>query len=245
MAALPTKNYTSYTEPQWTTHSQQSRRGPTYYTHMKALIYTISLCFNYVVYGLNSLAQTLLNSVGIQHKSRWMWWNPIIIDNGNGATLYVGALPLIQKFFGKTIRNDAEILARLGIKSVLSATEPFENNMQGLFLSAVTPQTWDSKQIKHLQIATPDFQAVSLEKIHEGVEFIHWNMQAGRSVYVHCKAGRGRSVLIALCYLMKYHQMSRQDAFTLLKSQRNQASLRADKLAAAEKYERSLKEARS
>lgn len=58
--------------------------------------------------------------------------------------------------------------------------------------------------IKHLRLATPDFNnAPNLEILQEGVDFIKDFKDSDASVYVHCKAGRGRSATLVACYLMK------------------------------------------
>lgn len=235
MSNVTLNQYASYDDTQWVQQSIESRQESPDCTTMKYVAYTISLYFNYMISCLNTLIQCLLGVVGIQYKSRWAWWNPII--ERNGATLYLGALPLVQKICGKTVCNDADTLEQLGIRAVLSVTEPFENNADGFFLSAVTPQQWESKNIRHLQLSTPDFETISLDKIHQGVAFIHWNIQAGRSVYVHCKAGRARSALVELCYLMKCHRMNAEQALQTLSEHRKQVTFAADKWATAKEYE--------
>jgi atypical dual specificity phosphatase len=44
--------------------------------------------------------------------------------------------------------------------------------------------------------------APSLVDISRAVDFIHRNASCGRMTYIHCKAGRGRSTTIVLCYLV-------------------------------------------
>ena len=50
---------------------------------------------------------------------------------------------------------------------------------------------------------TVDFQPPSLDKIREGLEVIYQVKASGNSVYLHCKAGKGRSAVVAACYLIK------------------------------------------
>ena len=57
--------------------------------------------------------------------------------------------------------------------------------------------------IEQLYLPTIDFTPPRLEDIQRGVEFIDRHIAAGRKVYVHCKAGRGRSATIVMCYLIR------------------------------------------
>lgn len=50
---------------------------------------------------------------------------------------------------------------------------------------------------------TVDFQPPSLSTIHEGLDVIEQVKAGGHSVYVHCKAGKGRSAVVVACYLIK------------------------------------------
>ena len=58
--------------------------------------------------------------------------------------------------------------------------------------------------VEQLCLETVDFNnAPSHDMLNKGVEFIEDMKQQGSSVYVHCKAGRGRSATLVACYLMK------------------------------------------
>lgn len=45
----------------------------------------------------------------------------------------------------------------------------------------------------------------------------------GRKTYVHCKAGRGRSTTLVVCYLIKYFGHSPEEAYTFVRERRPQA----------------------
>ena len=51
------------------------------------------------------------------------------------------------------------------------------------------------------------------------VDFVQKHAEAGDLVYIHCKAGRARSATVALCWLVKYRNLSVEEAQqTLLQS---------------------------
>merc|ERR1712228_164585 len=85
-------------------------------------------------------------------------------------------------------------------------------------------------KIKYIQLATLDTTPPSSESISAGIEFIEqflaWreleNGGIGR-VFIHCKGGRGRSVTMALCWLLSQNIDSRT-ALKMIKSKRKVAS---------------------
>lgn len=62
--------------------------------------------------------------------------------------------------------------------------------------------------------------APSLVDINQATDFIHRNASCGKITYIHCKAGRGRSTTIVLCYLVKYKNMTPAAAFEHVRSKR-------------------------
>uniref|UniRef100_A0A0D3EBU2 Tyrosine specific protein phosphatases domain-containing protein n=1 Tax=Brassica oleracea var. oleracea TaxID=109376 RepID=A0A0D3EBU2_BRAOL len=82
---------------------------------------------------------------------------------------------------------------------------------------------WDqideAYQMDHLVIPTRDYLfAPSIEDITRAVNFIHKNALLGKTTYVHCKAGRGRSTTVVLCYLIEHKSMTVAAAFEHVRS---------------------------
>ncbi|XP_076888860.1 phosphatidylglycerophosphate phosphatase PTPMT1-like [Bidens hawaiensis] len=91
--------------------------------------------------------------------------------------------------------------------------------------------------IDHLVIPTRDYLfAPSYDDIQKAVEFIHENASAGKATYVHCKAGRGRSTTIVLCYLVKHKQMTPDAAYEYVKSIRPRVRLASSQWRAVQDY---------
>lgn len=170
-------------------------------------VYSISLTYNQIKSWLK--------------PSEYQWWNKIEIPNKSQADkgeLYLGALPVEAPQ-----QNTLDDLKKEGICAVLSMVDPFENQSQGFVTSAIIPNQLQEAQIKQLQIPMTDFKTGSLADVQRGVAFIRWNICNGRSIYVHCKAGRGRSALIVASYLIKYHSLDAKQALELIKKMRPQA----------------------
>ncbi|XP_065056416.1 phosphatidylglycerophosphatase and protein-tyrosine phosphatase 1-like [Rhopilema esculentum] len=124
-------------------------------------------------------------------------------------TIVLGALP-----FFSTARKLAE---EEGVKGVISLNQEYELK----YLSPTAIQ-WDDLGVKQLKIPTLDFDAApSIQEIQKGIDFINYYREKNQSVYIHCKAGRGRSALLVTCYLIQTNGMSPDEAFSFIKSKRN------------------------
>ncbi|MBA0568048.1 hypothetical protein Golob_005567 [Gossypium lobatum] len=124
-------------------------------------------------------------------QSEFRWWDEV------DQFLLLGAVP-----FPKDVRR----LKQLGVGGVITLNEPFETLAYG---------------IDHLVIPTRDYLfAPSVSDISRAVDFIHNNASCGRTTYVHCKAGRGRSTTIVLCYLVEHKQMTPAGALEYVRSRR-------------------------
>ncbi|MQM08116.1 hypothetical protein Taro_040970 [Colocasia esculenta] len=79
----------------------------------------------------------------------------------------------------------------------------------------------DAHGIENLVLPTRDYLfAPSFGDICKAVDFIHKNASCQKTTYVHCKAGRGRSTTIVLCYLMQHRQMTPSSAYDYVRLNR-------------------------
>jgi len=111
------------------------------------------------------------------------WWDPI------DDHVILGARPFAR---------DVARLDQLGVTAVVNTCEEYEGPVQ----------QYEQCGIEQLWIPTIDFTPPSLENICQGVRFIQEKSAEGGKIYVHCKAGRGRSATVALCWLMVAHEMT-------------------------------------
>lgn len=148
----------------------------------------------------------------IQVEFRWWDW----IDE----FVLLGAVPF---------QSDVKRLKELGVSGVVTLNEPYE--------TLVPTSLYEAHGIRHLVLPTRDYLfAPSLNNICQAVEFIHENASNGQSTYVHCKAGRGRSTTIVLCYLVKYKQMTPNDAYSYVKSIRPRVLLASTQRQAVQEF---------
>lgn len=119
----------------------------------------------------------------------------------------LGALPMK--------RNYKEIIAAENIKGVISMNEDHE------LAYSITKEKWTEQGVDFKQVPVLDYIGTAdLEQIKTSVEFINSYREKNQSVYIHCKAGRYRSALIAACYLINNEKFTPEQARDHLKTLR-------------------------
>lgn len=151
--------------------------------NFKGLVYETSLIFTRLSAG----------------QERWMH---VVHEtesvNGKGK-LYLGGIPLHNY-------DHVEDFKKKNIKEVVSLIEPFEQQSITFGGSPVSHADWEEAGIHQTLIPTSDFNPVPAEKLEQAVALIHDTLSKGENVYVHCKAGRGRSATAVICYLLQYQR---------------------------------------
>jgi len=140
------------------------------------------------------------------------WWTEI-----PEKRIILGALPFHE-------RRHVERLKNLNVGGVFTLNQPFEL-VPNLIGTPVSPSDWILNGVESLHIPTPDFCPPTTEDIKMGIEFMKKIIDSGKNVYVHCKAGRGRSVVAVVCYLVEIDNMSVDDAITYVKEKRPQINM--------------------
>ena len=126
-------------------------------------------------------------------------------------------LPGTGVVLGTVPCSDAHLdkLQEAGVTAVVSLNQRWEPQAPGGLAAACA-----RAGLAHLWLPTPDYSSPSQRDIARAVEFIRDHVGKGGSVYVHCNAGRGRSAVCALAYLMQSKGLSAEDAYMLVAAQR-------------------------
>ncbi|KAL7160498.1 hypothetical protein ABFS83_01G099300 [Erythranthe nasuta] len=156
----------------------------------------------------------LYNVVRNKIQSEFRWWDWI------DEFLLLGAVPF---------PSDVQRLKEHGVCGVVTLNESYE--------TLVPSSLYEAHGIRHLVLPTRDYLfAPSLTDICRAVDFIHENALNGQSTYVHCKAGRGRSTTVVICYLVKYRHMTPDSAYDYVKSIRPRVLLASSQLKAVQEF---------
>ncbi|KAG2676344.1 hypothetical protein I3843_12G048800 [Carya illinoinensis] len=156
----------------------------------------------------------IYNVVRNKIQAEFRWWDKV------DEFILLGAVPF---------PTDVPRLKELGVCGVVTLNEPYE--------TLVSTSLYHDHGIDHLVIPTRDYCfAPSLNDIHHAVEFIHENASCGRHTYVHCKAGRGRSTTVVICYLVHHKQMTPDAAYDYVRSIRPRVLLASSQWQAVQEY---------
>ncbi|XP_057750120.1 phosphatidylglycerophosphate phosphatase PTPMT2-like [Arachis stenosperma] len=156
----------------------------------------------------------LYNVLRNKIEAEFRWWDQV------DEFLLLGAVPFPK---------DVPHLKKLGVGGVITLNEPYE--------TLVPSSLYHAHGIDHLVIPTRDYLfAPSFADISRAVQFIHQNSTCGKTTYVHCKAGRGRSTTIVLCYLIEYKHMTAAAALEYVRSQRPRVMLAPSQWKAVQNY---------
>jgi atypical dual specificity phosphatase len=155
---------------------------------------------------------------------RWQWYNRV------DENVVLGALP-----FQSMVK---ELREKENVGGVVCCTEEFETKVA---YSAMDEEEWKKEGIQFHACPMQDFTgSTSRDSLDKAVAFIDEVAKDGKSVYVHCKAGRTRSATVATCYLMSKYDYLPNVAFNIIKTARPQCLLRNNHWRSVNEYRRFL-----
>ena len=140
------------------------------------------------------------------------WWDRID-DN-----VYLGALPF---------EADVHRLAALGIRAVVNTCEEIPGPVG----------EYRRQGIAQMRIPTVDYTNPKLSDIERAVEFVGEQTAMGHGVYIHCKAGRTRSGIVAMCWLITTRQITAAAAQTILNAARPHVNRRLATRSVVQQFE--------
>lgn len=163
------------------------------------------------------------------------WWDEIV------PGMLLGAIPVEDWGHLKALTA----LPR-PLKRIVSCCTYQELKGEGLAHTPISPSQWAKHGILQDHLNMKDFtgdlcenkenltadaaKLKSLQLIHQAVLNCQKTIDEDETNYIHCKAGRGRSVLVVMCYLIYFYDMHPLDAIDFVQSKRHEISLSADQI---------------
>ncbi|RQM15308.1 hypothetical protein B5M09_012325 [Aphanomyces astaci] len=117
--------------------------------------------------------------------------------------VFLGAAPM--EFMGHV----SQMTSR-GVRAVVNMCDEYDGPVDA----------YKKAGISHLRLPTPDHTEPSLANIRKAIEFIEFHKAQGSRVYVHCKAGAGRSAAVVFCWLLQSTGWSLDDVHEYLSDKR-------------------------
>lgn len=175
-----------------------------------------------------------------ESSTEWSYMNTVIrCTQPNGAqagNLILGAIP-IESILCCCASSTRKYQPHLNSGDlVINMTNPFETEGRGFWgVRPVAMESWQNKGVDVYHCPMLDFspQSSRIDTIQANLEMLDkmaQKIQAGHQVYVHCKAGRSRSLLALLCFLVRHTNLDADEAMRLVKARRPQVDMQSDLL---------------
>jgi atypical dual specificity phosphatase len=130
----------------------------------------------------------------------------VFFDKTTGGKIYLGSAPTYEQDFPS------------GVNTVISCIRDKEAERH----SFVKAEEWQEKGVKIIRTPIEDFSSKGLDndRLDELAAHIKADLDQGKSIYVHCKAGRSRSASAIIAYYMRYEGLTLVQAHDLINAQR-------------------------
>ncbi len=166
-------------------------------------IFTVAILAECIFHG-RQLTFEFARAINLMKAKNW--------DQIGDYNILLGHLP-------NAISNDAyRLIHDEHIGAILSVNEPWERKPS--VLSIPYTHKWEDLGVTYHEVDALDHLSLNLEQMHDSADFIHEELNQNKRVYVHCRAGIGRSATAIAAYLIKYQNMSLAEALITVKTSR-------------------------
>lgn len=127
------------------------------------------------------------------------------------ATVFVGGIPH---------KHHAEWLKEKNCSVVISLVETHEYDVPKCIANLMQPQDWEEMDISFHHYETPDHTAIAPEDLDLATNVAIAAFQNGKSTYIHCRAGRGRSAELATHIIHRVANKTLDESFEIIRNAR-------------------------
>lgn len=143
----------------------------------------------------------------------------LIPKRSNFGKIYLGTLP------NKLSPTQRKLFEEGNVGKVLSIIEDKELKPEGLSIPW-TEDEFKTADITQKTISVKDHELLTIEELNKAADEIYDTISQEKDIYVHCKAGQGRSPVTIAAYLIKYEGYTVDEAIDCVEVNRKIANLR-------------------
>jgi predicted protein tyrosine phosphatase len=159
--------------------------------------------------------KTIKDTINVWARTEWLYY------------YYSKVKTSLQQYIDTTYEA-TQIVDNLWLGSITSSCnrEALHENGIEMIISAILgstaayPYDFNYERAKLRDVEDEDI----ITDIYRLIPIIHAELMQKRGVLVHCFYGRSRSASICIAYLIRYHNMTMEEALAFVKSKRTQVS---------------------
>jgi len=167
-------------------------------------------------------------NLALHDRVKKPWWHVITDD------IVLGALPFHDR------NHLHRLITKEGIGGVVSLCKDYELD-KNLVGTPVAPSHWEAQGVECLHIPTADFDTPTIQQLFMAVIFIYKIIDGKKRVYVHCKAGRGRSVVVVACFLIQKYNITTEESIQMIAKKRPHINLGVHQIHTCKTFENEIK----
>ena len=148
---------------------------------------------------------TLYWNIKLVNRSNLNWYDKVWTSD-RGPTVFLGGFPHSKEVLDQLEKDNVRVLVNTTDRPISSVNNDFLAR----------------RNFQEIHIPMTDFARPTASQVMEAVQAVDAAVESGQSVLLHCKAGKGRSATVALCWLVLKKGLSPDAAEKIISAARPQ-----------------------